>query len=39
VEREQIFASSARLVANRVSHKLEAGRVDSLVAAFEEATR
>lgn len=39
VEREQIFASSARLVANRVSHKLEAARVDSLVAAFEEATR
>jgi ATP phosphoribosyltransferase len=31
VEREDIFASSARLVANRVSHKLRAEEVDALV--------
>jgi ATP phosphoribosyltransferase len=31
VEREEIFSSSARLVANRVSHKLRAGPVDALV--------
>lgn len=31
VEREEIFRSSARLVANRVSHKLEAHAVDRLV--------
>ncbi|MCU0308294.1 MAG: ATP phosphoribosyltransferase [Thermoleophilia bacterium] len=31
VEREDIFHSSARLIANRVSHKLEAGAVDDLV--------
>ena len=33
VEREEIFASSARLIANRVSHKLAAGAVDGLIAA------
>lgn len=32
VERESIFASSARLVANRVSHKLKADEIDRLVA-------
>jgi ATP phosphoribosyltransferase len=32
VEREDIFASSARLVANRVSHKLKADEIDRLVA-------
>lgn len=32
VERESIFESSARLVANRVSHKLKAGEIDRLVA-------
>lgn len=32
VEREEIFRSSARLVANRVSHKLAADAVDRLVA-------
>ena len=31
VERERIFDSSARLVANRVSHKLKAAQVDTLV--------
>jgi len=31
VERERIFDSSARLVANRVSHKLKAAQVDRLV--------
>lgn len=31
VERERIFDSSARLVANRVSHKLKAEQVDRLV--------
>ncbi len=31
VEREEVFTSSARLIANRVSHKLEAGPVDDLV--------
>ena len=31
VERERIFDSSARLIANRVSHKLKAAQVDRLV--------
>jgi len=35
VEREEIFGSSARLIANRVSHKLAAERVDDLVARLE----
>jgi ATP phosphoribosyltransferase len=35
VEREEIFRSSARLVANRVSHKLRARRVDDLVGRLE----
>lgn len=37
VEREQIFDSSARLIANRVSHKLQAARVDELVERLEQA--
>ncbi len=32
VEREHIFGSSARLIANRVSHKLHADAIDALVA-------
>jgi ATP phosphoribosyltransferase/ATP phosphoribosyltransferase regulatory subunit len=36
VEREQIFGSSARLIANRVSHKLRAEAVDDLVRRLEE---
>jgi ATP phosphoribosyltransferase len=36
VEREEIFRSSARLIANRVSHKLRAGVVDDLVRRLEE---
>lgn len=39
VEREQIFDSSARLIANRVSHKLEAAAVDDLVRRFAEHAR
>jgi ATP phosphoribosyltransferase len=35
VERERIFESSARLVANRVSHKLKAEQVDRLLAALQ----
>jgi len=35
VEREHIFGSSARLIANRVSHKLRAEAVDDLVARLE----
>lgn len=35
VEREEIFTSSARLIANRVSHKVAAGPVDDLVARLE----
>jgi ATP phosphoribosyltransferase len=38
VEREVIFRSSARLVANRVSHKLEAVAVDRLVEALARDT-
>lgn len=38
VEREEIFTSTARLIANRVSHKLRAVEVDALVRRFEEAT-
>ncbi len=37
VEREEIFRSSARLIANRVSHKLRAEAVDDLVRRLEEA--
>lgn len=36
VEREEIFTSSARLIANRVSHKLDAGAVDDIVGRFRE---
>ena len=36
--REEIVASSARLVANRVSHKLRAEEVDELVGKLREAT-
>lgn len=32
VEREEILQSSARLIANRVSHKVDAGRIDDLQA-------
>jgi ATP phosphoribosyltransferase len=35
VEREEIFRSSARLIANRVSHKLKAERIDRLISALE----
>lgn len=35
VEREPIFESTARLIANRVSHKMRAAELDALVAAFE----
>jgi len=35
VAREEIFASSARLIANRVSHKLQARAVDDLVSRLE----
>lgn len=35
VEREEIFASSARLIANRVSHKVAAGAVDGLIERLE----
>lgn len=35
VERERIFESSARLVANRVSHKLKAEQVDRLLASLQ----
>jgi ATP phosphoribosyltransferase len=37
VEREQIFDSSARLIANRVSHKLRAEDIDALTARLAEA--
>jgi len=37
VEREEVFRSSARLIANRVSHKLRAEEVDDLVGRLEEA--
>ena len=37
VEREPIFDSSARLVANRVSHKLRAGEIDALTGRLERA--
>jgi ATP phosphoribosyltransferase len=36
-EREAIFESTARLIANRVSHKTKAGVIDALVRRFEEA--
>ena len=36
-ERETIFHSTARLIANRVSHKTEAAFMDDLVRRFEEA--
>lgn len=36
VEREAILEASARLIANRVSHKVSAGRVDALVARLEQ---
>lgn len=32
VEREQLFASTARLIANPVAHKLKAGAIDDVVA-------
>ena len=35
VEREHVFTSSARLVANRVSHKLRAGLIDELAGRLE----
>jgi ATP phosphoribosyltransferase len=38
IEREEIFASSARLIANRVSHKLQAEAVDDLVGRLEAAS-
>ena len=38
VEREEIFDSTARHIANRVSHKLRAEDLDALVRGFEEAT-
>ncbi len=38
VEREPIFESTARLIANRVSHKMRADEMDRLVRAFGEAT-
>lgn len=37
VEREEIFVSSARLIANRVSHKTKAEQVDALIARLAEA--
>jgi len=37
--REEIERCTARLVANRVAHKLRAGEVDELVARLREATR
>ena len=36
--REEIAASTARLIANRVAHKLRAAEVDDLVERFREAT-
>jgi ATP phosphoribosyltransferase len=39
VEREAIFDSTARLIANRVSHKVRAAELDALVAGFEAAGR
>jgi ATP phosphoribosyltransferase len=36
VEREPIFESTARLIANRVSHKMRADQMDALVAAFAQ---
>ena len=38
VEREPIFDSTARLIANRVSHKVRAAELDALVAWFEAAS-
>ena len=37
VEREEIFVSSARLVANRVSHKTKAAQIDTLIASLQRA--
>jgi ATP phosphoribosyltransferase len=37
VEREEIFQSSARLIANRVSHKLRAEDIDALTARISQA--
>ncbi|MSO44540.1 MAG: ATP phosphoribosyltransferase [Thermoleophilia bacterium] len=39
VERETIFESTARLIANRVSHKLHPSVIDDLMRRFEEVTR
>jgi ATP phosphoribosyltransferase len=39
VEREEIFASSARLVANRASQTLRAEELDALVGRIAEAVR
>lgn len=39
VEREEVLRSSARLIANRASHKLRAEQVESLVSRLEEASR
>ena len=36
VEREAILDASARLIANRVSHKILAGTVDTLIARLEQ---
>ena len=36
VERAELFTSSARLIANPVSHKLRAGEIDDLVRRLEE---
>jgi ATP phosphoribosyltransferase len=37
--REEIMTSTARLIANRVAHKLRAAEIDALVARLREATR
>ena len=36
VEREAIFESTARLIANRVSHKMRAAELDDLVRRMEQ---
>lgn len=37
VERAEVYRSSARLIANRVSHKVKAAQIDPLVTRFAEA--
>ncbi len=39
VEREEIFVSTARLIANRVAHKLRVAELDAMVQRLREATR